>query len=84
MCIVVVGNCVNIDTKNSVVYSSGRLVTTLGLDNAVDVETEDGGSAETEKLNMILNILKAACKEEHILIDKVDKARKKINEILGK
>lgn len=39
---VVVGNCVNIDTTNSVVYSSGRLVTTLGVDNIVVVETEDG------------------------------------------
>lgn len=39
---VVVGNCVNIDTKNSVIYSSGRLVTTLGLDNVVVVETADG------------------------------------------
>jgi mannose-1-phosphate guanylyltransferase len=39
---VVVGNCVNIDTTNSVVYSDTRLVTTLGVDNIVVVETADG------------------------------------------
>lgn len=38
---VVVGDCVNIDTHNSVVYSSGKLVATLGLDNIVVVQTDD-------------------------------------------
>lgn len=38
---VVVGDCINIDTRNSVVYSSGKLVATLGLDNIVVVQTDD-------------------------------------------
>ncbi len=37
-----------------------------------------GGTTETDKFNMILNYLKSGCKEEHILIDKVDKAAHKL------
>ncbi|MDD6570959.1 MAG: mannose-1-phosphate guanylyltransferase [Thermoflexaceae bacterium] len=67
---VVVGNCVNIDTKNSVVYSSGRLVTTLGLDNVVVVETEDGimvcSKDRVQDVKMIVEKLKAEGKKEYL------------------
>lgn len=67
---VVVGNCVNIDTKNSVVYSSGRLVTTLGLDNVVVVETEDGimvcNKDRVQDVKLIVEKLKADGMKEYL------------------
>lgn len=67
---VVVGNCVNIDTKNSVVYSSCRLVTTLGLDNVVVVETEDGimvcSKDRVQDVKVIVEKLKAEGKKEYL------------------
>lgn len=67
---VVVGNCVNIDTKNSVVYSSGRLVTTLGLDNIVVVETQDGimvcSKDRVQDVKKIVDQLKADNKKEYL------------------
>lgn len=67
---VVVGNCVNIDTKNSVVYSSGRLVTTLGLDNVVVVETADGimvcNKDRVQEVKKIVDELKAQGKTEYL------------------
>lgn len=38
---VLIGDQINIDTKNCISYSSGRLVATIGLDNIVVVETPD-------------------------------------------
>lgn len=35
------GNVVDVDSKNSLVYATSKLVTTIGLDNIVVVETED-------------------------------------------
>lgn len=67
---VVVGNCVNIDTRNSVVYSSKRLVTTLGLDNVVVVETEDGimvcSKDRVQDVKLIVEKLKAEGKKEYL------------------
>lgn len=66
-----VGNCVNIDTTNSVVYSgSGRLVTTLGLDNVVVVETEDGimvcSKDRVQDVKKIVDELKAQGRNEYL------------------
>ncbi len=36
-----VGDQINIDTKNCITYSSGRLIATIGLDNVVVIETGD-------------------------------------------
>ena len=36
-----IGNQINIESKNCITYSSGRLVATIGLDNVVVVETPD-------------------------------------------
>lgn len=38
---ITVGDSINIDTKNSIVYSGGRLVATIGLEDVVVVETKD-------------------------------------------
>ena len=36
-----IGDQINVDTKNCITYSSGRLIATIGLDNVVVIETED-------------------------------------------
>ena len=36
-----IGDQINVDTKNCITYSSGRLIATIGLENVVVVETED-------------------------------------------
>lgn len=36
-----IGDQINVNTKNSIIYSSGRLVATIGLENIVVVETPD-------------------------------------------
>lgn len=36
-----IGDQINVSTKNSIIYSSGRLVATIGLENIVVVETPD-------------------------------------------
>lgn len=38
---IIIGDSINIDTKNSIVYSDKRLVATIGLDDVVVVETPD-------------------------------------------
>lgn len=37
----VVGSCVHIDTRNTLVYGNGRLVATIGLEDLVIVDTHD-------------------------------------------
>ena len=36
-----IGDQINVDTKNCITYSSGRLIATIGLENVVVIETED-------------------------------------------
>lgn len=38
---IIIGKFINIDTKNSIIYSAKRLVATIGLDDVVVVETPD-------------------------------------------
>ena len=38
---ITVGDQINVDSKNCITYSSGRLIATIGLENVVIVETED-------------------------------------------
>lgn len=37
----ITGNVIDIDSKNSMIYSTSKLVTTLGLNNKIVVETDD-------------------------------------------
>lgn len=67
---VIVGDSINIDTKNSVVYSSGKLVTTLGLDNIVVVETADCimvcNKDRVQDVKMIVDQLKVEGRKENL------------------
>ncbi len=38
---ILVGDQVNIDTTNTISFSSGKMIATIGVDNLVVVETED-------------------------------------------
>lgn len=38
---IIVGNQINIDTKNTISYAQKRLITTVGVENLIIVETED-------------------------------------------
>ena len=38
---ILVGDHVNIDTTNTISFSSGKMIATIGVDNLVVVETED-------------------------------------------
>ncbi len=38
---IIIGKHINIDTTNSIAYSNGRLIATIGVDNTIIVETED-------------------------------------------
>lgn len=67
---VVVGDCITIDTTNSVVYSSKKLVTTLGLDNVVVVETADSimvcSKNRVQDVKKIVDQLKADNRKEYL------------------
>lgn len=67
---VVVGDCITIDTTNSVVYSSKKLVTTLGLDNVVVVETADSimvcSKDRVQDVKKIVDQLKADNRKEYL------------------
>lgn len=57
-----VGNVIDIDTKNSLIFSSERLVTSIGIDNIIVVETPDTilvtKKGEGQKVKDLVNILK--------------------------
>ena len=38
---IIVGDQVNIDTTNTISFSTGKMIATIGVDNLVVVETED-------------------------------------------
>ncbi len=55
----VTGNVFDIDSKNSLIYSTSKLVATMGLDNAVVVETEDAVLVcDKNEINGVKNIYK--------------------------
>ena len=65
---IAVGNTLAIDTKNSIVYSSGKLVATVGVDNLIVVETPDAimvcPKDKAQDVKKIVDSLKAQKKEE--------------------
>lgn len=65
---VTVGNVLSIDTKNSVLYSSGKLVAVVGMDNVVVVETPDAVMVlpkdKAQDVKKIVDALKLQKKEE--------------------
>ncbi len=58
----VMGNVVDLDSKNSMIYSTSKLITTIGLENTVVVETEDAvlvcNRDRTQDVKKIVNHLK--------------------------
>ncbi|MFN3740428.1 MAG: mannose-1-phosphate guanylyltransferase/mannose-6-phosphate isomerase [Thermodesulfovibrionales bacterium] len=67
------GNIISIDTKNSLIFGDRRLVSTIGLEDMLVVETADAiliaKKGETQKVKEIVNRLKMRSRkevEEHV------------------
>ena len=56
------GNVVDVDTKNSLIIGNGRLITTIGIEDLLVVETPDtiliAKKGESQKVKEIVNVLK--------------------------
>ena len=67
---ILVGNQVNIDTKNTISYSKKRLITTVGVENLIIVETEDAilvcDKSRAQDVKLIVDQLKAEGKKEYL------------------
>lgn len=65
---ITVGNTLTIDTNNSIIYSSGKLVATVGIDNLIVVETPDAimvcPKSKAQDVKKIVDTLKEQKKEE--------------------
>lgn len=65
---VVVGNVINIDTKNTVLYSSGKLIAAVDVDNLIVVETPDAilvcPKDQAQDVKKIVDRLKSEGKED--------------------
>jgi len=72
-----VGDVMFEDTRNTLVHASGRLVTALGLDNVVIVETADAvlvaDRERSQDVKKIVNRLTAERRTEHTLHRKVNR-----------
>ena len=62
------GDVINVDTKNTYVYATEKLVTTIGLDDVVVVETKDSilvaKQSEVQQVKKIVEQLKAEDRSE--------------------
>ena len=60
---IIVGEHVNIDTTNTIAFSKKRLITTVGVDNLIIVETEDAilvcDKSRAQDVKLIVDDLKA-------------------------
>lgn len=67
----ILGNVVDVGSKNSLIYSTSKLVTTIGLDNIAVVETEDAvlicDKNKTQDVKYIFDTLKQKNSPEHIV-----------------
>lgn len=67
---ILVGNQVNIDTKNTISYSKKRLITTVGVENLIIVETEDAilvcDKSRAQDVKLIVDQLKADGKNQYL------------------
>ncbi len=63
-----IGDQINVDTKNCITYSSGRLVATIGLENVVVIETSDAilvcDKNKVQDVKKVVEQLKAAGRTE--------------------
>ncbi|NCO72192.1 MULTISPECIES: mannose-1-phosphate guanylyltransferase/mannose-6-phosphate isomerase [Shewanella] len=62
------GDVINVDTRNTYVHASEKLVTTIGLDNVIVVETKDAilvaKQSEVQQVKKIVEQLKAEVRNE--------------------
>lgn len=67
---VIVGNQVNIDTKNCISYGKKRLITTVGVENLIIVETEDAilvcDKARSQDVRQVVEELKRQGRGEYL------------------
>lgn len=67
---IVKGLHIKIDTKNTIIHSNGRLITTIGLENMIVVETEDAllvcPKDKAQDVKKIVNILKEEGKVQYL------------------
>jgi mannose-1-phosphate guanylyltransferase/mannose-6-phosphate isomerase len=65
-----IGNVLDIDTKNSLIVGNKRLISTIGLEDVVIVETEDaiffGKKGETQRVKALVEELQKQGKKETI------------------
>jgi len=68
---VITGNVIDIDSKNSIIYAEKRLVATIGLENAVVVDTPDAtlvcSKDRAQDVKKIVEELKKRKAEEHLI-----------------
>ena len=71
------GNAVDIDSRNSIVFSDKRLVATIGLRDMVVVDTPDATlvvpKERTQDVRKIVDLLKQAGREEHLTHQTVER-----------
>lgn len=64
----VVGNAVNVDTKNTVIYSSGKMIAAVDVTDLIIVETPDAilvcPKSKAQDVKKIVEELKAEGKED--------------------
>lgn len=67
---VIVGNVVDIDSQNSIVYGEKRLIATLGLKDAVVIDTHDAtlvsSKERSQDVRKVVDILKQVHAEEYL------------------
>ena len=67
---IVSGNVINIDTKNSIIIGRDKLIATVGLEDAVIIDTDDAilicDKNRTQDIKKVLETLKVCNKEEYI------------------
>lgn len=67
---ILVGKQVNIDTRNTISYSKKRLITTVGVENLIIVETEDAilvcDKNRAQDVKLIVDELKATGQKEYL------------------
>lgn len=65
----ITGNVIDVDSKNSMIYSTSKLVTTIGLKDTIVVETEDAilvcDKSKTQDVKKIYNELKERNDDSH-------------------
>ena len=67
---IIVGNQINIDTKNTISYAKKRLITTVGVENLIIVETEDAilvcDKDRAQDVKLIVDELKSSGQKEYL------------------